>query len=347
VTVVASLLWSMASGYSRYAIFVELTGGAILVWLAMYLWQAFADARRPLRWSLSTGLCLLFLAQAAMALVYTSRYEWSMRPTLWAMPETSRQVAYVLSDRHLNSFLTEEERDLFRGVDVWVTSDVKTTAFMALLRPDIPAINALQWEFVSTRAGRSRFNVASNAVADRRLYSLCFPEGLALAREALESRGFTVLSVQQISLAFFAPQNKIVLNLLRVTRDDPIYRAQISLGETPTRFTPGERRTLNLRIKNTGRMLWRAYVGPDGRLQVNASDTWLAPNGETVINNMDARTALPHDIGPGEEVELSLPVTAPRVAGDYILELDMVHEGVAFFFEKNSEPLRLNVRVEP
>jgi len=282
-----------------------------------------------------------------MALLYTSRYEWSMRPTLWAMPETSRQLAYVLRDRHLDSFLSEEARDVFRGVDVWVTSDVKTTAFMALLRPDIPVINSLQWEYVSTRAGRSRFNAASNAVAGRRLYSLCFPEDLKSAREALESRGLTISSTQPISLAFFAPQNQIALSLLRVTRDNPIYRAQISLVETPTRLTPGERKTLNLRIRNTGSMVWRTYVGADGRLQVNASDTWLAANGETVINNMDARTALPHDVGPGQEVELSLSVTAPRVAGDYILELDMVHEGVAFFFEKNSEPLRLNVRVEP
>jgi hypothetical protein len=42
-----------------------------------------------------------------------------------------------------------------------------------------------------------------------------------------------------------------------------------------------------------------------------------------------------------------LNVTAPRTPGNYILEIDMVHEGVAFFYEKNSEPLRLNVRVEP
>jgi len=137
------------------------------------------------------------------------------------------------------------------------------------------------------------------------------------------------------------------LNLLRISRDTPIYRAQISLKETPTRFAPGEKKTLTLRIKNTGTMLWRAYVSADGRLQVNASDTWLAENGETVVNDMDARTALPHDLKSGDEVGLQLNVTAPLVPGNYILEIDMVHEGVGFFYEKNSEPLRLNVHVGP
>jgi hypothetical protein len=218
---------------------------------------------------------------------------------------------------------------------------------MGLLRADIPVINALQWEYVSTRTARSTFNAVTNAAASRRLYSLCFPSDMPFAREALESRGLTISSVQPITISFFAPENKILLNLLRVTRGTPIYRAQISLPETPARFAPGEKKTLTLRIKNTGTMLWRAYVGPDGRLQVNASDTWLAENGETVVNDMDARTALPHDMKSGEEVELKLSVTAPRTPGNYILEIDMVHEGVAFFYEKNSEPLRLNVRVEP
>lgn len=347
LTLVASVLWSAASGYSRYAIFVELTSGVILVWLATFLWRSLARVRPLLRWLPQIGLTLLLLAQAALALIYTSRYEWSMRPTILAMPGTSHELVNVLRDRNLPRALNDEERALIEKVEVWVTSTVKTTAFMALLRPDVPVINGAQWEYLSSRTARSRFNAITNAAAERRLYSLCFPDQLVPARESLESRGFTISSVRQINVPFFSPGNQIVLNLLQISRDTPIYRAQISLAETPTRFTPGEKKTLRLRIKNTGTMLWRAYVGADGRLQVNAGDTWLGEDGETVINDMDARAALPHDIKTGEEVDLELTVTAPRVPGNYILEIDMVHEGVTFFYEKNSEPLRLHVRVEP
>ena len=340
-------LWSAASGYSRYGIFIELTSGAILVWFTVYLWKRFGHLRSPLRWLPSIGVSCLLLAQAAMALEYSAHHEWSTRPTLLTRPETLRDAKLVLRDRNIISGLSDDERAPIANVDVWVTSNVKTTAFMGLLRPDIPVINALQWEYVSTRTARTAFNAVTNASANRRLYSLCFPDDLAHAREALESRGLTISSVQPISVPFFSPSNRIALKLLRISRDTPIYRAQISLKETPTRFAPSEKKTLTLRIKNTGTMLWRAYVSADGRLQVNASDTWLAEDGETVVNDMDARTALPHDLKSGEEVELQLNVTAPRTPGNYILEIDMVHEGVAFFYEKNSEPLRLNVRVGP
>ncbi|HXI26313.1 MAG TPA: NBR1-Ig-like domain-containing protein [Pyrinomonadaceae bacterium] len=347
VTVVAAFLWSAASGYSRYGIFIELTSGAILVWLTVYLWKRLGHLRSPLRWLPSIAVTCLLLAQAAMALAYSAHHEWSTRPTLLTRPENLRDAKLLLSDRNVTSGLSDEERAAIANVDVWVTSNVKTTAFMGLLRPDIPVINSLQWEYVSTRTARTAFNALTNAAANRRLYSLCFPDDMVHAREALESRGLTISSVQSISVPFFSPSNRIALNLLRISRNTPIYRAQISLQETPTRFAPNEKKTLTLRIKNTGTMLWRAYVSADGRLQVNASNTWLAEDGETVINDMDARTALPHDLKSGEEVELQLNVTAPRTPGNYILEIDMVHEGVAFFYEKNSEPLRLNVRVGP
>jgi hypothetical protein len=61
---------------------------------------------------------------------------------------------------------------------------------------------------------------------------------------------------------------------------------------------------------------------------------------------MDSRAVLPHDLKPGEEAELTLTVTAPQAPGDYFLELDMVHEGVTWFYEQGSRTLRWHVKVE-
>lgn len=347
VTVAAAVLWSAATGYSRYGIFMELTSGAILVWLTVYSWKVLGPLRSPVRWLPTLTVSCLLVVQAATAVAYAAHHEWSTRPTLVSHPENLRDLKLILRDRNVTGGLSKEELASIANVDVWVTSNVKTTVFMGLLRPDIPVINALQWEYLSTRTGRSAFNTLTNAAANRMLYSLCFPDDLAFAREALESRGLTISSVQTISVPFFSRDNRIALDLMRVSRDTPIYRAQISLKETPAQFAPGEKKTLTLRIKNTGTMVWRSYVGADGRLQVNASDTWLAADGERVVNDMDARAALPRNLKSGDEVELQLTVTAPRTPGNYILEIDMVQEGVTFFYEKNSEPLRLNVRVGP
>ena len=53
-----------------------------------------------------------------------------------------------------------------------------------------------------------------------------------------------------------------------------------------------------------------------------------------------------YDLAPGEETELPLSVSAQLVAGSYVLEIDMLHEGVVWFSSKGSKPLRMLVKVE-
>src|SRR5205814_9749633 len=129
VTVGAAFLWSAASGYSRYGILIELTSGAILVWFTVYLRKTFGHLRSPLRWLPSIAVTCLLLAQAAMALEYSAHHEWSTRPTLLTHPENLRDAKLVLRDRNVTSGLSSEERASIANVDVWVTSNVKTTAF--------------------------------------------------------------------------------------------------------------------------------------------------------------------------------------------------------------------------
>jgi hypothetical protein len=56
---------------------------------------------------------------------------------------------------------------------------------------------------------------------------------------------------------------------------------------------------------------------------------WLDKRGTVVVWDGE-RTALPRDIGPGEECELMLRLRAPDASGRYILALDMVQEGAAW-----------------
>jgi len=108
----------------------------------------------------------------------------------------------------------------------------------------------------------------------------------------------------------------------------------------------GERRTLRVRVRNVGRAVWPAHGDTRGMYQVNAGDRWLDAAGARVVNDLDGRAAMPADLEPGGEVELPLDVTAPRAPGEYVLEIDMIHEGVTFFYEKGSRTLRMRVRVE-
>jgi hypothetical protein len=65
-----------------------------------------------------------------------------------------------------------------------------------------------------------------------------------------------------------------------------------------------------------------------------------------MVTNMDGRSTLTRDLWPGESITIQLPVKAPETAGNYVLEIDLVQEAVAFFKEKGSPTWRTAVKVE-
>jgi SAM-dependent methyltransferase len=103
-------------------------------------------------------------------------------------------------------------------------------------------------------------------------------------------------------------------------------------GEPAAR--PGERVALGVRVRNLGDVTWPAGLD---RRPLRLGARWRDAAGAVVAD--DARAPLPHDVGPGETVELAIAVTAPAPGAE--LELDMVQEGVAWFSERGSEPFRV------
>jgi hypothetical protein len=59
----------------------------------------------------------------------------------------------------------------------------------------------------------------------------------------------------------------------------------------------------------------------------------------------DGRTPLMQGLKPSETTTVQLWITAPTAPGTYILELDMVKEGVAWFRQKGSKTCRAKVEV--
>jgi hypothetical protein len=51
-------------------------------------------------------------------------------------------------------------------------------------------------------------------------------------------------------------------------------------------------------------------------------------------------------VPPGGSVHVDLAVTVPSAPGRYLLELDLVHEGICWFGQHGSPPARLAVEAE-
>ncbi|HLE63039.1 MAG TPA: hypothetical protein VI750_07865 [Pyrinomonadaceae bacterium] len=127
---------------------------------------------------------------------------------------------------------------------------------------------------------------------------------------------------------------------------DRALKAELTLAEPLTTLKPGEKKTIKVKVKNASDVLWIVHgTGEGSKYRVAVGNSWLDSKGQ-LVTNMDGRYGLPLNLAPGRDVEVPLAITAPAQPGDYILELDIVQEGVAWFKDKGSEVLKVNVKVQ-
>lgn len=118
------------------------------------------------------------------------------------------------------------------------------------------------------------------------------------------------------------------------------WRAELSVdGDAPSRLRGGEAAELRVRVRNVSGQAWPAGAG------VAVGDRWRRGD-ESFVKVNDGRAPLPDGLGAGEETVVTLAVTPPNAGGRLTLEVDAVQERVAWFRERGSQPLRLEVEVE-
>lgn len=67
---------------------------------------------------------------------------------------------------------------------------------------------------------------------------------------------------------------------------------------------------------------------------------WLDSSGELMVAQDDGRSVMPQVVAPGDSFDVDLVVTPPSAPGQYVLEIDVVHEAVSWFAGKGSSTLR-------
>ncbi len=68
--------------------------------------------------------------------------------------------------------------------------------------------------------------------------------------------------------------------------------------------------------------------------------------GTTMVAFDNARTALPGHLQPDSDTVVHLRVTAPAEPGDYLLEVDLVHEGITWFADRGARTATVALRVD-
>jgi 4-amino-4-deoxy-L-arabinose transferase-like glycosyltransferase len=123
-------------------------------------------------------------------------------------------------------------------------------------------------------------------------------------------------------------------------------RAQLVSRELPTSLAAGGRHSFEVIVRNVGGETWPAVGDREGRYAVSLRARWLRIDGAPA-DDKEAAARIPFDMEPGDTAGLRLEVSAPDAAGEYVIELFVVQEGVARVGARGAQPLRAAVKVSP
>jgi hypothetical protein len=99
--------------------------------------------------------------------------------------------------------------------------------------------------------------------------------------------------------------------------------------------------TLTMMVTNRSRHAWsQRDTGP-----IRLGNHWLAESGGAMLIQDDGRAVLPHVVDAGQTCRVILTVNVPPEPGEYLLECDLVHEGITWFHDRGSPTWRSGVRV--
>lgn len=122
------------------------------------------------------------------------------------------------------------------------------------------------------------------------------------------------------------------------------HAASIRVKNAPEEIHAGYSFDLRSCVWNLSDHAWPCTGSATGAYFIQLGNHWRKENGEIVVWD-DGRAILPRNVKPGEEVELTLTINAPGKPGIYVLELDMVEEGLTWFRSRGSKSFLCLVRV--
>ena len=119
------------------------------------------------------------------------------------------------------------------------------------------------------------------------------------------------------------------------------FDASYTFPDVPPELPRGQEVTLGVRIGNQS---WRTWVSEGVERPILLSYHWY-DSSRRAVDYDGLRTPLPRPLAPGAECAAAVRVKTPASPGRYLLEIDLVEEGVSWFSAAGVPPLRVPVRV--
>jgi len=150
----------------------------------------------------------------------------------------------------------------------------------------------------------------------------------------LRPGGITVFQVPSHQAAVPAPTPRPA-----AIADDG-YRVSLRVDQPVTRLTVGEKVTLLVRVVKLADAQWPARPG-----ELRIGNHWLEGQTGQMLVQDDGRVPMPVGLSTNQESIVKLEITAPGSPGEYVCEVDGVHEGISWFAHRGGTSLRFPVIV--
>ncbi|HEV8228993.1 MAG TPA: hypothetical protein VGQ86_03465, partial [Candidatus Limnocylindria bacterium] len=141
------------------------------------------------------------------------------------------------------------------------------------------------------------------------------------------------LALVKEGVAWFPPSAALPVNALAA------YVATVTAPTLPA-FIAGGSYSVPITLRNSGAVVWNA-TGPN---LIDVSYHWHDASGNTVVWD-GTRNPLPANVDASASVSVPVRINAPTAPGSYVLTIDLVREGVAWFGQLGSTPYRVPVDV--
>ena len=287
-------------------------------------WAAYDVARTPARWRMllralalgGLGVALLGLAEAANILPTT---EWlaSFKHAPTYVGDVLR-VSSSLPHANIASMVLEVTGPLLLA---WVITArqprVRTIMGFALL------VTLLAQALTLSRGG---------LIATAAALALMLAVGARRAQRTIVVGSVTSAAVLMVILILVYVENPIVALRLTTRSDQGWYLATYRVPASMT-ARADETVSIPVLLTNTSVRTWQPLGSRPFALSYHVSRA-----DGTLILFDGLRTPLPRAVPPGGTAQLQAQVIAPPVAGEYLLEWDMVQEGVTWFSFKGASP---------
>ena len=147
-----------------------------------------------------------------------------------------------------------------------------------------------------------------------------------------------------------APPRTLTIEQARTDLFGRFYQATLTAPPALARpVAPGATVDVPITVQNRSQAGWcvdsQIPVFLSYHLRGAAGGADGAAAGTTLIAFDNARTPLPGHLHPGTDTMVPLRVTAPTEPGDYLIEVDLVHEGMTWFADRGAQTATVAMRV--